>query len=214
MSSFFHSDATLRVLVADDHAMVVEMFGTYLGSLPGFEVETAPDLHVALEKIEAYGPFDLVLLDLNMPGMDGLKGLRRALGSNNNGAVCLLTSSPSPTILEELIEMGAAGVVLKTVSLKALANEIRFMASGGRYIPVELLDPIRVRTDVSSQSPLSARETEVLELLSEGLSNKDIGTRLTLAEATIKMHVKSICSKTGAANRTQAVILAREKGIL
>lgn len=213
MNNFFHRDTTLRVLVADDHAMVVEMFGTYLGSLPGFEVETAPDLHVALEKIEAHGPFDLVLLDLNMPGMNGLEGLRRALDANSNGAVCLLTSRPSPAIVKELIEMGAAGVVLKTVSLKALANEIRFMASGGLYIPVELLDPMRVRTDVSSQSPLSARETEVLELLSEGLSNKEIGTRLTLAEATIKMHVRSICSKTGAANRTQAVILAKEEGI-
>ncbi|WP_243614793.1 response regulator transcription factor [Shimia aestuarii] len=214
MSSFFHRDATLCVLVADDHAMVVEMFGTYLGSLPGFEVETAPDLHVALEKIEAHGPFDLVLLDLNMPGMNGLEGLRRALSANGDSAVCLLTSKPSPAIVKELIEMGAAGVVLKTVSLKALANEIRFMASGGRYIPVELLDPMRVRTDATSQSPLSARETEVLELLSEGLSNKDIGTRLTLAEATIKMHVRSICSKIGAANRTQAVILATEEGIL
>ncbi len=205
---------TLRVLVADDHAMVVEMFEHFLSSLPDIEVETAPDLFVALEKIEAHGPFDLVLVDLNMPGMNGVTGMEKALAANGGKPTGILTSAPSPAVVSQIFQMGGSGVVLKTASLKDLANEIRFMAAGGRYVPVELISHQRLKTQERSQSPLSDREMEVLLLLSEGRSNKDIAANLGLAEATIKMHVKSVSSKLGAGNRTQAVILAKEKGYI
>lgn len=203
-----------RILIADDHAMVLEMFEQFLSNLPDFEAQTAPDLETALDKIDAEGPFDLVLVDLDMPGMNGITGLSKALERNGGKPVGILTSNPSAHVVSEALALGGAGIVLKTESLKSLTNEIRFMASGGRYVPVELIDRPRAKVSkVSSNSPLSEREMTVLALLAQGQPNREIGTELGLAEATVKMHVKSICAKLGANNRTQAVIVARDRNI-
>jgi len=206
--------SALRVLVADDHAMVLEMFEHFLSNLPDVDASTAPDLNSALEKIDKEGAFDLVLVDLDMPGMNGVTGLGKALEHNQGKPVGLLTSNPSANVVSEVLSMGGAGVILKTASLKNVANEIRFMAAGGRYVPVELLEQQRIRTREAGNSPLSAREMTVLALLAEGKPNREIGEALTLAEATVKMHVKSICTKLGASNRTQAVIAARDMKII
>ena len=206
----------LRILVADDHMMVLEMFQQFLSNQPNMEAQTAPDLDSALAGMDSDGPFDLALIDLNMPGMDGTAGLRKAMERNCDKPVALLTSNPTPAVVADVLQMGAAGIVLKTTSLKDLANEVRFMAAGGRYIPVELIEtgPVRTRSRDVSSTPLSARETTVLDLLGEGKSNREIGADLSLAEATVKMHVKSICSKLGASNRTQAVIVAQDMGLI
>jgi DNA-binding NarL/FixJ family response regulator len=200
----------LRVLVADDHAMVLEMFEQFLSNLPDIQPQTAPDLDAALELIDAEGPFDLVLVDLNMPGMNGVSGLGKALERNAGHPVGILTSNPSQHVVYETLSLGGAGIVLKTESLKNLTNVIRFMLNGGRYVPVELIAPQPTKAPEKSNSNLSEREMTVLALLSEGQANRDIGEALGLAEATVKMHVKSICTKLGAKNRTQAVILARD----
>jgi len=203
-----------RILIADDHAMVLEMFEQFLSNLPDFEAQTAPDLETALDKIGAEGPFDLVLVDLDMPGMNGITGLSKALERNGGKPVGILTSNPTAHVVSEALALGGAGIVLKTESLKSLTNEIRFMASGGRYVPVELIERPRAKvTKVSSNSPLSEREMTVLALLAQGQPNREIGAELGLAEATVKMHVKSICAKLGANNRTQAVIVARDRNI-
>ncbi|AJE48848.1 response regulator transcription factor [Celeribacter indicus] len=202
------------MLIADDHAMVLEMFEHFLSNLPDMEVSTAPDLDAALSVIDAEGPFDLALVDLNMPGMNGVSGLKKTLEHNGGRPAGILTSAPSPHVVSEILQIGGAGVILKTASLKDLANEIRFMAAGGRYIPVELIEQSRTRFREATNSPLSDREMDVLALLSEGRPNRDIANALQLAEATVKMHVKSICTKLGASNRTQAVIVARDMNII
>lgn len=204
----------IRILIADDHAMVLEMFEQFLSNLPDFEAQTAPDLETALGKIDDEGPFDLVLVDLDMPGMNGVGGLSKAIERNGGNPVGILTSNPTAHVVSETLALGGAGIVLKTESLKNLTNEIRFMANGGRYVPVELIDrPRNKARDASSNSTLSGREMTVLALLAQGKPNREIGGELGLAEATVKMHVKSICSKLGASNRTQAVIVARDIGI-
>lgn len=206
----------IQILIADDHAMILEMFEQFLSNLPDFEVQTAPDLETALEKIDAEGPFDLVLVDLDMPGMNGITGLSKAIERNGGKPVGVLTSNPTPHVVSETLALGGAGIILKTESLKSLTNEIRFMANGGRYVPVELIDRPRSKardSNTSQSSALSDREMTVLELLAQGKPNREIGTELGLAEATVKMHVKSVCAKLGASNRTQAVIVARDMGI-
>ncbi len=208
------STQPVRVLIADDHGMILEMLEQFLSNLPDFEADTAPDLETALAKIDSNGPFDLVLVDLDMPGMNGVGGLSRALERNGGKPVGILTSNPSSQVVSECLELGGAGIVLKTESLKNLTNEIRFMAGGGRYVPVELFDMQQVKTRQPNTASLSGREMEVLALLSEGKPNREIGSMLTLAEATVKMHVKSICSKLEANNRTQAAIVAREMGLV
>ncbi|WP_343504887.1 response regulator transcription factor [Alloyangia pacifica] len=205
----------VRILIADDHAMVLEMFAQFIENLDDVSASTAPDLDTALSAIDRDGPYDLVLLDLNMPGMNGLEGLGRAISRNGGKPVALLTSNPPAHLVSEVLAMGGAGFVLKTTSLKAFANEIRFMAAGGRYIPVELIERQRVAPrEPRAAAQLSERENDVLAELAEGKSNRDIGAALGLKEATVKMHVKSICSKLEASNRTQAVIVARDMNII
>ena len=204
---------TIRLLIADDHAMILEMLQLYLNGVSDIKVETVPDLPSAVREIDKSGPYDLVLVDLDMPGMDGLSGLTKALEHNGGKPVGILTSSPSPRVVEEVMALGGAGIVLKTASLKNLANEIRFMAGGGRYLPIELVEKRQATTDESGTG-LSKREFGVLELLAEGMPNREIGAALTLAEPTVKMHVKSICKKLGVSNRTQAVIAARDRKLI
>lgn len=205
---------SLRILVADDHVMVLEMFEQFLSNLPNVEAVTAADLDGALALIKQEGAFDLVLLDLNMPGMNGTQGLSQSIAENGGKPVALLTSNPSAKVVAEVLALGGAGLVLKTTSLKALGNEVRFMAAGGRYIPVELIETQRVKTQEATNTKLSDREMTVLNLLAEGKPNKEIGDNLTLAQPTVKMHVKSICKKLGASNRTQAVIVARDLNLI
>lgn len=205
----------ISLLIADDHALVLEMLKLYLNNVSDIKAEAVPDLPSALQEIDKNGPYDLVLVDLDMPGMDGLSGLAKALRHNGGKPVGILTSSPSPRVVEDVMAMGGAGIVLKTASLKNLANEIRFMAGGGRYLPIELVEkrqPQPIPEDHGTT--LSKREFGVLELLAEGMPNREIGAALTLAEPTVKMHVKSICKKLGVSNRTQAVIAARDRKLI
>lgn len=206
--------APIRILIADDHAMVLEMFEQFISGVPDVTAMTAPDLNTALDIIDSQGAFDLVLVDLNMPGMNGLDGMREAIAPNGGKPVALLTSNPPAHLVPEVLDMGGAGFVLKTTSLRSFYNEVRFMAAGERYIPVELIERKRVVPKDHVNVPLSEREMDVLAELSEGKSNRDIGTALGLKEATVKMHVKAVCTKLEASNRTQAVIVARDMNMI
>ena len=199
----------VKVLIADDHTMVLEMIQMTISSSPDIELETAKNVEDALSKIGTGGPYDLVLLDVDMPGMLGVEGLNQVQQANPNGRVGLITGDPNPNIVQAAQRLGAAGVVSKKNSMRSLANAIRFMAAGERYFPLELI--LEAETQRATTSiPLTDREFTVLRKLAEGLQNRDISTALGLSEPTVKMHVKSIYKKLGVANRTQAVITARD----
>lgn len=204
----------IRILIADDHAMVLEMFEQFISGVSDMTLTTALDLDAALEIIDREGPFDLVLVDLHMPGMDGLEGMRKAIDHNKDKPVALLTSDPPAHLVPEVLSMGGAGFILKTTSLRSFYHEVKFMAAGERYIPIELIEAKRIATRQPKNVRLSKREMGVLSELSMGKSNRDIGEALVLKEATVKMHVKSICTKLEASNRTQAVIIARDMNMI
>jgi DNA-binding NarL/FixJ family response regulator len=205
--------AGLRVLVADDHAMLVEMLALHLATVAGFAVVTAHSLDSALERMEAGEGGDVALLDLDMPGMNGVAGLRRALRANRGRPVGILTGGATPRMAETLVAAGAAGLVLKTAGVRSLANAIRFMHAGERYLPLDLMRAARVEAE-EGRGALSGRERAVLAILAEGRQNKEIAGALRLAEPTVKMHVTAICRKLGALNRTQAVLRARDLGLV
>ncbi|MCC5992174.1 MAG: response regulator transcription factor [Rhodobacteraceae bacterium] len=203
----------IRVLLADDHRMIIDMFQLFLTDAASMEVTTAETLDQAADILAAEGSFDVVLLDLNMPGMNGVNGLKRALRLNDGKPVAILTGNAPPRMMQEIMATGAAGIVLKTTPLRSLANAIRFMHAGERYLPMELVQMSTSATSAQN-GELSQKETDVLGHLAEGLSNKEIAHALDLAEATVKMHVTGICRKIGANNRTHAVIIAKEMGLV
>lgn len=202
----------LRILIADDHEMILGMFDVYLSQVAGMRVVTARDLDEADALIQSQGPFDVVLLDLNMPGMNGVTGLRRAIRHNQGRPVCIITGNPTPRMQEEIMQAGASGIVLKTTAVRSLANAIRFMHSGEIYLPMELMRHPANGAD-TQKGKLTDKEQIVLRYLTEGRQNKEIANEMQLAEPTIKMHVTAICRKLGAKNRTQAVVMARDLGL-
>jgi DNA-binding NarL/FixJ family response regulator len=205
----------MRVLIADDHDMVRETLVAYLNQQPDIECEGASDLAGALERIEAGHGFDLVLLDYQMPGMNGLDGLARCREKAGAGHVAIISGLAPHGLAREALDAGAIGFLPKTMGAASLVNAVRFMSAGERYAPVSLMSAPEAAAAVDHPlgSKLTERERQVLALLLKGLSNKEIGLELDLREPTIKLHLKTLCRKLNARNRTHAAMIAREEGI-
>lgn len=203
----------MRILLADDHDMVRETISAYLQSEGGAEVTSTDDLPQALQKIEDHGPYDLVLLDFNMPGMFGLNGLTRALKRNGGKGVAILSGSAPNHTAQDALDAGACGYLPKTMGAKSLLNAVRFMSAGEVYVPVALMREEAAAPAHPMAEMLSPRENEVLNGLCRGLANKEIARELDLQEVTIKLHVRTLCRKLDAKNRTQAALAAKEAGL-
>ena len=204
----------MRVLVADDHDLLRDTLSLFLASEGSIDTTLASTLDAALDLIQSEEKFDLVMLDYNMPGMVGLNGLKRAMEASGGIPVALMSGIASRSVAEEALAFGAAGFVPKTLAAKTLVNALRFMAMGEKYAPIDFMtadDPTVVPNPLAQK--LSRRELQVLEGLSKGKSNKEIARDLDLQEPTIKLHVKTLYRKIGAANRTQAALIAKEEGL-
>lgn len=203
----------MKILIADDHDLVRDTLVAFVEAGGDIQTETAPDLDTACALVDSEGPFDLVLLDLNMPGMNGLDGLERALRLANAPRVALISGQATREVAERALECGAAGFVPKTLPAKSLVNAIKFMAMGEQYAPVDFMTAEPAETHHPMTASLTERERQVLKGLTESKSNKEIARDLDLSEPTVKLHVKTLYRKIGAANRTQAALLAREAGL-
>ena len=197
-------------MVADDHELVLYTLGPFLVTEGGLSVSTAHTLREALDLIAADGPFDVVLLDYNMPGMNGLDGLSAAIDANGDNVV-LFSGSTASALIESALDLGARGFIPKTLPARSLLNAVHFIASGEVYVPPGLVSQNQSGTPAAHD--LKPNEMQVLMHLCEGRPNKEIASALGLTEMTIKMHVKSICGKLGASNRTQAVLIAKRENI-
>jgi DNA-binding NarL/FixJ family response regulator len=205
----------VKILIADDHDLLRDVLRSYLEAEGGFAVETASDVEGALAAIAAGGAFDVVLLDYNMPGMNGFEGLGRVREASGEAPVAIISGSWAGGLPERALAEGAAGFVPKTLPAKSLVNAIRFMAAGERYLPLERLQQIHGETEARPFADrLSPREQQVLRALCEGKANKEIARDLELREPTVKLHVKLVCRKLGARNRTHAAMVARDAGFV
>ncbi len=173
----------------------------------------AKDLGSALAAVKADGPFDLVMLDYMMPGMNGLEGLAAMRAAVPGTAVAILSGTASRAVAEQALAEGAAGFLPKTMSTKSLVAAARFMAAGEVYAPMMQTADRTGSFGTSAASPLTPRELDVLRRLCRGMANKEIARDLDLQEVTVKLHVKTLYRKINARNRTHAAMIAKEAGL-
>ena len=203
----------MRILLADDHELVRDTISAFLEREGGFEVTATHDYHSAAEIIEEDGPFDLIMLDYSMPGMEGLKTLGDAKALNDGKPVALISGAADKGVAQEALDAGAAGFLPKSMAAKSLVSAVKFMVMGEQYAPLDFMTAADPKADHPLAAKLSEREMQVLEGLTEGKSNKEIARDLDLQEVTIKLHVKTLCRKLDAKNRTQAALIAKEEGL-
>jgi DNA-binding NarL/FixJ family response regulator len=215
---------TIRVLIADDQALVRDGFGMILDAQPDIEVVGgAADGREAIEMTRALRP-DVVLMDIRMPEVDGIEATRRLMADGGTAPrILMLTTFDQNEYVYEAMKAGAGGFLLKDVRREELVNAVRVIAAGDALLAPALTR--RLIEDFVRRPPpgqavpealadLTERETGVLRLMARGLSNAEIAERLVVSEATVKTHVARILSKLGLRDRIQVVVMAYETGFV
>ncbi|MGH0028195.1 MAG: response regulator [Myxococcota bacterium] len=202
----------MRILLCDDHALFREGLELVMSQLDGeVELVGVGDAESALARVEQDDDLDLVLLDIELPGMDGFAGLAELRRRHPAVPVVLLSASERPEDVQRAIDGGASGFIPKSTQGSVLLGALRLVISGGIYVPPLMLGVVpeasRPRPDASGLSP---RQLEVLRLLGRGLTNKEISEVLGIAPATVKSHIVHIYEILDVSNRTEAAMRMRE----
>lgn len=210
----------MKLLLADDHTLFRDALILYIERAnPECGLSVAKDLHEALSVLEENPDQDLILLDLRMPGMNGLDGLKTVKEKYPDIPVALMSGVAEEQDVKKAMEMGAAGYFPKTLPGKDLLVAIQKVVSGEEFLPLDKENDKVMPSYYGSKSEgntdvsLTPREAEVLTFLARGASNKEIANELDLQVVTVKLHVRGICKKLDAKNRTQAALRARELGL-
>ncbi|MBF4613111.1 response regulator [Curtobacterium sp. VKM Ac-1376] len=225
----------LTIVLADDQELVRAGFRVILESEPGFRVVgEAADGAGAVEAVQQLRP-DVVCLDVQMPGVDGLEAARRIAALPDPPAVLILTTFDSDDSLFQALEAGASGFLLKNASPERLIDAVRTVAAGDALLAPDVTrrvisratasvaaqpsattttaTPATTGEDALAAAGLTERETEVLRLLARGLSNAEIAAELSVGDATVKTHVSNVLQKLALRDRIQAVVWAFEHGV-
>jgi DNA-binding NarL/FixJ family response regulator len=217
--------AEIRIVVADDHQVVRAGFAGLLATQPDFAVAgTAGDGAEAVRICRELHP-DVVLMDVRMPGMDGIEATRELAGLSGGGPrVLILTTFDLDEYVYDALCAGASGFLLKDVTAERLFEAVRVVAAGEALLAPTVtrrlisefarLRPHTAALPSDGLAALTPRETQVLRLVAEGLSNPEIAARLVVTEETVKTHVSRVLGKLGLRDRTQAVVTAYESGLV
>lgn len=213
---------TIRVLIADDQMMVREGFSVLLNAMPDIEVVgEAVNGREAVDRVRELTP-DVVLMDIRMPELNGIEATREIVAANSTAKVLVLTTFDLDEYVYQALRAGASGFLLKDASARQLADGVRVVASGEALLAPSVTKRLIAEFSKLSEAPrpmhsamaahgdLTERETEVLVLIAQGLSNAEIAEQLVVAESTIKTHVSRILVKLGLRDRTQAAVFAYE----
>lgn len=204
----------IRIVIADDHAVLRESLAALLATQPDFQVEgCASNGQEALTQVQENHP-DVLVLDLFMPGGDGFEVLRTLDGAGSRVAAVVLTGSESELDYAQVVKLGGRGLVLKSDGPERLFSAIRTVANGELAFSDELAQQVLTtmtaesRSSAHALSRLSERERQIAYYVARGMKNKDIGQELNISENTVKRHLQSIFTKTGAHDRLELAVLA------
>lgn len=209
--------ATIRVILADDHPVVRRGLRALLDTLPGVEVVAeAGTGGQAVQVVAAHRP-DVVVMDLRMPGMDGVEATRRILRTHPGTAVLVLTMFDEDALVADALRAGARGYLLKGAEQEEIERALRAVAAGEAIFSAAVAERVLGRVSSTGQSTvlprLSSREREVLDLIATGATNAAIAEGLHLSPKTVGNHISAIFAKLGVATRPEAIVLARDAGL-
>ena len=197
----------MKLLIADDHDLIRDTVCAFLEN-EGFETVAVADYAEALARVSDDESFDAILLDYTMPGASGLDGLTRMIEVSAGTPVALISGTAPLSVVDAAMKHGASGYIPKSMPAKSMANAVRFIASGEVFVPFGL--GARDERAGGASHGLTDRELEVLSGICAGKSNKEIAIDCDLQEVTVKLHVKNLCRKINARNRTHAAMIARD----
>ncbi|MBZ4317959.1 response regulator [Streptomyces huiliensis] len=204
----------LRVLVVDDHTVMRAGVIALLASEPSIEIiGEAADGRQALDLVDRHRP-DVALIDLRMPVLDGVATTTEIAARHPETRVLILTTYDTDAEIERGVEAGAIGYLLKDTTRDQLVDAIHAASRGETVLAPRVAAKLVARLRQPAEVPLTARETDVLNAVADGLTNAEIGARLVIAEATVKTHLLRLFAKLDVNDRTRAVVVAMERGLL
>jgi DNA-binding NarL/FixJ family response regulator len=206
----------MRALLVDDHMLFSQGLRFLLEDLdPSLQCDSVTSI---AEAVTTPGPYDLILLDYRLPDSQGAQGLQRVLAAHPDSPVVMLSGDSRPELVNELVELGAAGFVSKSADTDTLLGALRTMLAGGVYLPPQAV-ALRVpqaqqAAATSAMATLSSRQRDCLLKLAQGKSNKTIARELDLADSTVKTHIAAVFTALDVSSRAEAVFKAASMGLL
>ena len=204
----------IRIAIADDHPLMREALASAIGNaVPGAQFVEAATLEATLALVaQSPGP-DLLLMDLHMPGADGLSGVQAVRARSPQVPVAVVSADEDPVAVRAMLALGVAGFIPKTESPAVIASAVRLILAGGVYVPPRLIHPgssvFRALRAAEVPSGLTGRQMDVVRLLARGMSNKAIARELNVSEGTVKVHLLAVFRALDVRNRTSAVLAAQ-----
>jgi DNA-binding NarL/FixJ family response regulator len=204
----------IRVLLADDHDVVRRGLTALLDGAPGFSVVAAAADGAEAVTLAAEHQPDVILMDLSMPGVDGIEATRRVVADRPDARIVVLTSFSERERILDALDAGAVGYLLKDADPEELLRAVQAAARGESPLaPKAAKAVLTARAEGRPAADLTVREREVLQLVAQGLANKQIARRLGIAEKTVKTHLTSVFQRIGVTDRTQAALWAQRQGL-
>lgn len=214
----------MKVLIADDHALFRDGLSLHLEQIdPQAVIFQAGNFSQAMKIIDDEKKLDLIIIDLDMPDMNWEEALREIREKTSGARLVIISATEDSHSIRKSMEYGISGYIPKRSDTKVLTGALKLILDGGTYLPPSVLDtghasnaynPNKAGGFYAKSKTLTNRQSQVLELVAQGMSNKQIAYEIGVSEATVKLHINALLRAVGATNRTQAVITAQKMGLI
>lgn len=207
----------MKILIADDHALFRDGLSLHIEKLyPKAVILQSANFSQAVKIVQTTPDLDLLIIDLDMPDMDWTDGIRTLQEVAPQTGIAIISATEDVRNIKKALEMGISGYIPKSSDTKVITSAIHLILEGGTYLPPSVMEQTSHIADTSSKSAklLTPRQSEVLSYVAEGMSNKQIAYKMSVSEATVKLHINALLRAIGATNRTQAVIIAQKRGLI